>query len=368
MPFREISKNEQSLTGVGVDITEVCNRRCPTCFATHSPRHMSKEVFCKIVDEAVKLEFREFYILGGEPTLHPLLFEFLEYTKGKFNPVILVTNMDRLSDVEFCRKVYKTDVVIAGQRHTLKNDANAEKLEFLLTGGDHLSTSSQAWKNVEMLFPSERVCVQCCITRPVVESGDIFEVFRWCRRNKFEPVMEFTKEGAGFKRSCALDIAADEMLLILQKFREIDEKEFQRKGADMLSPQAYGKVCHMLETSIHFKVDGTSIPCVGHQNISYGHIKSGLDAILQHPLRQVIKNPYEWIYGYCRDECQHFDDCTGGCRGSAFDMTGCPRASFYYCPHIPRERLSLSDMVPPTCKGCILQNHPACNPTKARGI
>lgn len=368
MPFREISKNDQSLTGVGVDITEVCNRKCPSCFATHSPRQMSEEIFRKIVDEAVKLEFTEFYILGGEPTLHPLLFEFLDYVKGKFNPVILVTNMDRLSDVEFCRRIYEKDVVVAGQRHTLDGDVDAEKMDAVLTGGNHLLTANRAWENVTALFPAEKICVQCCITRPVVESGSIFEVFRWCRRNGYEPVMEFTKEGAGFKRSCDLDITSDEMLLVLQKFSEIDEMEFQRKGVDILSPQAYGKTCHMVETSIHFKVDGTSIPCVGHQEISYGHIDIGLGAILQHPLRQVIKNPQEWIYGYCRDECQYFSDCTGGCRGSAFDMTGCPRASFYYCPHVPRDVYSLTDMIPPTCDGCILQNHPACNPLKTRGI
>ncbi|MFA5994756.1 MAG: hypothetical protein WC823_07420, partial [Parcubacteria group bacterium] len=256
------------------------------------------------------------------------------------------------------------DVVIAGQRHTLKSDVEAEKMEMLLTGGNHLATSNQAWENVERMFPPERICVQCCITRPVVESGDIFEVFRHCRKGGYEPVMEFTKEGTGFLRDCALDITPVEMQVVLEELCRIDQEEFGLSGAELLGPQAYGKTCHMVETSIHFKVDGTSIPCVGHQEISYGHIEAGLEAILQHPLRQAIKNPHDWVYGYCRDECVHFEKCTGGCRGSAFDMSGCPRASFYYCPHIPRERLSLADMIPPSCIGCPLEEHHACNPRR----
>lgn len=364
MPFRELSSNEKGLVGVGVDITEFCNRNCPTCFAHHSPRNMDFVTFKKIVDEAAHLGFTEFYILGGEPSFHPEIIEFLKYAQGKFSLVILVTNMDRMSNSDFCRAVFETGVVIAGQRHTLGSDDCAQELELILAGGNHLSTSYQGWKNAEEIFPSERVCVQCCITKPVVESGSIFDVFRWCRRNNYEPVMEFTKEGSGFLRECALDISPAEMQAVLEEFRRIDQEEFSLEGAKLLGPQAYGKTCHMVETSIHFKVDGTSIPCVGHQEISYGHIESGLEKILQHPLRQVIKNPYEWIYGYCRDECVHFERCTGGCRGSAFDMSGCPRASFYYCPHIPRERLSLVDMIPPTCKGCPLEKHSVCNPKR----
>src|SRR6266567_3571566 len=140
MPFRELSSNEKGLVGIGVDVTEFCNRNCPTCFAQHSPRNMDFATFKKIVDEGVRLNFTEFYILGGEPTCHPEIIEFLRYTQEKFSLVILVTNMDRLSDFDFCKAIFETGVVVAGQRHTLENDDAAQELEFLLTGGDHLKT------------------------------------------------------------------------------------------------------------------------------------------------------------------------------------------------------------------------------------
>ncbi|MDO8529746.1 MAG: radical SAM protein [bacterium] len=363
MPFRELNKNDQGLVGIGIDITERCNRKCPTCFVSHTPKDMKVSIFKRIVDEGVRLGFKELYILGGEPTIHPKIIEFLEYSRGKFSTIILVTNMDKLSNIDFCKQISDLDVVIAGQRHVLNENGGAENIERILTGGEHLTTSHRAWMNVEKTFPSERICVQCCITKPVVESGSIFKVFRWARKRGYEPVMEFTKEGTGFKRGCSLDISSEEMLSVLEKLQKIDKEEFGIL-TDLLSPQAYGKTCHMLETSIHFLVDGSAIPCVGHHNLNYGNIKGGLDMILQYPLRQFMKNPHEWIYGYCRDECQYFDRCTGGCRGSAFDMSGCPRASFYYCPHIPRDSLSLQDMIPPSCLGCPLENNNVCNPMR----
>ncbi len=365
MPFRDESNETKEFVGIGIDITEKCNRSCPTCFADRGNRNMDMGIFKKIADEGAVLGFKEFYILGGEPTLHSDIIECLKYATSKYDLVILVTNMDKLSDPDFCQKVFETGVVVAGQRHTLSSDKEAEVIETTVTGKNTLQQSHRAWANVEKIFPPERVCVQCCITRPVVDSKSIFKVFRWIRKKGYAPVMEFTKEGRAFKRGCELDVAPKEMLRTFKEFQKIDIAEFGLNGAEILTPQAYGKTCHMQERSIHFDIDGTARPCVGFPNIDYGNIeKNSLKSILENPLRQLIKDPHNWIYGYCRDECLHFNLCTGGCRGSARDMSGCYRASFYYCPHIPRDRLSLKDMIPPTCEGCPLEGNPSCNPRR----
>jgi len=326
---------------------------------------MPIEVFRRIVDEGARLKFPEIYILGGEPGTRPDILDILRYAKKKFKLVILVTNADFLADENLCRQVAGTGVVVAAQRHTVAVDESARAMEKFLCGGNHLDTSVAGWKNIQKYFSANRICVQCCITKPVVESGSIFGVFRWARENGYEPVMEFTKEGQAFKRGCNEDVSPGEMKKVLSEFQRIDREEFSLPGAQFLSPQAYGKTCHMQETSIHFLVDGTAIPCVGFPGINYGNImETSLDEILASPIRQQIKNPADWIYGYCKDECPDFKQCTGGCRGSTFDMTGCYRASFYYCPHIPRDRLRLADMIPPSCDGCPLKGHLSCNPRR----
>ncbi|XOB46462.1 MAG: radical SAM/SPASM domain-containing protein [Candidatus Nealsonbacteria bacterium] len=366
MPFREITYNKQGLIGIGLDITERCNRDCLFCFTERTPQDMNRKVYKRIVDEGLLLGFPELYILGGEPGMRRDILDILHYGAERFPLVILVTNVDFLANETLCQKIAKIEqVVVAAQRHTLADDKEAHRMEYSLTHGDHLATSHAGWQNIEKYFPPNRVCVQCCILQPVVKLGSIFNIFRWIRKRGYEPVMEFTKEGRRFMRGCTFDVPPEQMMKVLEEFRRIDREEFGLPGAEILTPQAYGKTCHMQETSIHFRVNGDAIPCVGFPKLTYGNIvKKSLEEILAHPLRQHIKDPENWIYGYCKNECPYFKQCTGGCRGSAFDIAGCYRASFYYCPHIPRERLTIADMIPPTCDGCPLEGNLTCNPRR----
>lgn len=365
MSFREQSANSQGNVGIGIDITEKCNRSCPSCYTTHGTREMSFGLFQKVINEGMGLGFSELYILGGEPTLHSEILNFLDFACKKINLVILVTNMDRLSDVNFCREIFETGVTISGQRHTVCSDLEAREMEKILTGGDNLDISNKAWQNVEKIFSPDRVCVQCCITAPVVKSGSIFEVFRWARRKGYDPVMEFTRDGKSFSRGCHLDVDVELLSDVLRKFREIDQNEFSLDGPAFLSPQAYGKTCHMIENCIHFLVDGNAIPCVGHQGVILGNIVNGrLEDILNNPLRQIVSNPAKWIHGFCKEECQNFQHCTAGCRGFAFGASGCSRASFWHCPNMPRDRLTIYDMIPSSCDDCPFEQLDICSPVR----
>jgi uncharacterized radical SAM superfamily Fe-S cluster-containing enzyme len=70
-----------------VEITDRCNLTCPTCYAGSSPtygRHRTLDEVKKMLDAVVTNE-REpdvVQISGGEPTLHPQLFDILDYAKS----------------------------------------------------------------------------------------------------------------------------------------------------------------------------------------------------------------------------------------------------------------------------------------------
>ncbi|BDD01062.1 radical SAM protein [Persicobacter psychrovividus] len=70
-----------------VEITDRCNLTCPTCYAGSSPtagRHRTFEEVRKMLDVVVENEKEPdvVQISGGEPTLHPQLFEILDYAKS----------------------------------------------------------------------------------------------------------------------------------------------------------------------------------------------------------------------------------------------------------------------------------------------
>ena len=86
-----------------VEITDHCNLRCPTCYASSGPErttHRSIETIVRMLDRVVANE-REpdvLQISGGEPTLHPQLFEVLDRARERpVRHLMLNTNGIRIA-------------------------------------------------------------------------------------------------------------------------------------------------------------------------------------------------------------------------------------------------------------------------------
>lgn len=72
-----------------------CNLACDYCVVASSPaarrRELSPARFRALVDEAVHEGFREIYITGGEPFVHPDIVSLLEYASDRL-PTVVLTN------------------------------------------------------------------------------------------------------------------------------------------------------------------------------------------------------------------------------------------------------------------------------------
>lgn len=84
-----------------MEITDACNLACPVCLADAQGHHfLSLEQVSRMLDAYVKAEGNPdvIQISGGEPTLHPQLFEILALAKAKgINVVQLNTNGIRIA-------------------------------------------------------------------------------------------------------------------------------------------------------------------------------------------------------------------------------------------------------------------------------
>ena len=370
MPFREndldVRNKERKNIGVGIDVTQLCQCMCPTCFYEKTPG-MKDMPFCdyqNIVDQAASNGFRELYLLGGEPTLHSGILEMLDYAAALsiFNPIILVTNGLKLSDEAFCRTVAEKGVVVAAQRHAIGDDGEATAVQDTVMGvKGTLPITNKAFENIEKYFNPSKVAVQCCITRPVVDSGQIFKVFAYAKEHGFEHVMECTKSTRNFPRGGAMDLSPKELSDVYKKFQEMDAcPEAQEKP---LTPQAFRKTCHMPETGLHVLLNSDVVPCVG-QTYKLGNLHTDqLADILESDKRKFFQRPETRIIGHCKD-CEYLIDCTGGCRGDAYYITGCFSASAVQCPQLYRmaesRQLGMYDFIPKGCSGCQLEGDPAC--------
>lgn len=86
-----------------VEITDHCNLRCPTCYAASGPErltHRSMSEVLAMLDAVIESEGEAdvVQISGGEPTLHPQLFEILDAARARpIKHLMLNTNGLRIA-------------------------------------------------------------------------------------------------------------------------------------------------------------------------------------------------------------------------------------------------------------------------------
>ncbi len=89
-----------------LEITDHCNLRCPTCYASSGPErttHRSMEQIEAMLDRIVKNEIEPdvLQVSGGEPTLHPQFFEVLDACRKRpIRHLMLNTNGIRIAKEE----------------------------------------------------------------------------------------------------------------------------------------------------------------------------------------------------------------------------------------------------------------------------
>jgi len=130
---------------MNIVITDACNRACPYCFAVgakekYKKREITMANFVKAVDFFVDSGRQGVSLLGGEPTLHPLFVEFLNYLKIRGLHAHIFSN--GIVSKEKIKKI----IPVIDQKHTsflinlnqpsLRNDVESRRVDnFLKTFG-----------------------------------------------------------------------------------------------------------------------------------------------------------------------------------------------------------------------------------------
>jgi len=347
--------------GIGVDIVSGCNLHCAHCYYNKSSSKTSSKVMpvslIKNLIDQVEGRFSELYLLGGEPTLHPQLYEIIAYGLRHMKLVVLVTNGLKFADAEFCKHYATFGATMSMHRWAIKSQG-ANIVDQLSRKKGTFDRTEQAWSNIQKFWRGD-ICVQINLLRPLVEDGHVMDVFRWAREFGYKPIIEMIKASDFFRRNNNFDLTVQEVYALFRMLMNYDQVNYPELVPKAIIPPVYGSPCTLIEIGIHVLVDGTAILCVGHAEIPLCNVfKDGIDLAIHSPIRMAVKNYKTWIVGPCR-ECEYFDLCHGGCRGNANYETGCPRASNPYCWH-HHSSVVLKDLVPKSCEGCPLEKYQAC--------
>lgn len=96
-----------------LNITDHCNNRCLWCYekdnvCTHT--NMSYKVAKLIISSMAAAGTEDCILIGGEPTLHPLLFEFIKTANDhSFSPII-VSNGRAFSNMDYAKHLSALDI------------------------------------------------------------------------------------------------------------------------------------------------------------------------------------------------------------------------------------------------------------------
>ena len=84
---------------MNIMMNNICNLRCSYCFAQnemteHTPEHISEENFRTFLDFLKENKFPTVRMIGGEPTLHPRIIDFINIVidYGCFEDILIFTN------------------------------------------------------------------------------------------------------------------------------------------------------------------------------------------------------------------------------------------------------------------------------------
>ena len=138
-----------------LEITNQCLLECIHCSSSSSPNqtnYLDRKTIFRVIDEFERLEGEELEISGGEPLLHPNIWEILEYCKHKpFHTTLYTSGIAKESIHELVRKidVDKVAVSLHGTRETTKEITGSDCYEKVK---EFIKSLREKGRNVDIYF------------------------------------------------------------------------------------------------------------------------------------------------------------------------------------------------------------------------
>lgn len=139
-------KNNQVLGyEIIIRITYRCNLNCEFCFVDHKTSSFSNERMDILIDELKKLDMRKNRIVlsGGEPTLHPKYFQYIDKLKETNSKIITQTNAIVFSNPKNLKSLNENNQFFISFPSPIENEYNkitdSKQFKNFLTGASNLS-------------------------------------------------------------------------------------------------------------------------------------------------------------------------------------------------------------------------------------
>ena len=329
----------QSLNQITIEINKKCFNECVHCSAYVSGDDVKKilsfEKIKEIIDSFVILGGEEINISGGEPLLHPNIFEILSYAKSQKIRVNLFTcgiysnNFSKQLIEKVVKKIEKSSV----DELMITLHASYEEMHDQITKIE--GTFNQTISFIkELLRRNQNVSIHFVPMQ--INSEDIEEVIDFLINLKVEKlqILRFIPQGRGLENRDWLSLKKDAFLHLLKKSLKFsDNKEIQINLGHpsdfrfLLNSIIQPKPCTAGTEQCMIDVNGNVIPCPAFGDLTQwiaGNIfQSNLSNIWTKSelFDQLRKFKYQKIQGACK-ECEFLYLCKGRCPAERIRQNG----------------------------------------------
>lgn len=240
-----------------IDITGKCNQNCNVCYSKNllKSKDISLDYFkdvCALLTTPTDLIF-----VGGEPTLHPKLFDLIEIANNMDHTVVLSTNGKKFAeDKEYTKEFSK----IKGKRTRLNLDVSGGKdsrLYEIIMGKDLYLQKIRCLDNFKT-YGIGKVMLSCILIKFLNESviPDILSL-----ADEYKQIVRFVKFRSQSHNSSylteGLPLSTDDIRRLLSYYIPIEKQEKNVVLDGRTEPKCEGKTC-----CYHFMKDKRLMVCI----------------------------------------------------------------------------------------------------------
>lgn len=179
--FNEYRKIQLPSGGLRLSINNFCNLKCTYCHnegQTNFKKHIIQDNdFQYIASHARNYGIYNIRLTGGEPTLHPSLYQFVELLKNKYEyPVVGInTNAVEIKELINISSKGLIDQVVVGLDYNASDKSK--------NSGCGIS-SNEIKNNIKDLVKHKTEVEVTCVVHENID--DIFSLIEWCFNNNLE--------------------------------------------------------------------------------------------------------------------------------------------------------------------------------------
>lgn len=324
-PFdKYVSPNKQQAAAEGkpynvdIELTRRCPATCRFCTSNSGDTDVMipTERMFPLLGELWEVGYQQIFWSGGEPLLHPAVFELIEHARslgfgnGVFSGGQVLTKKMARKVVEFYRR--RLINVFGIHIDTLNQDA----FNKMHTNPRELARRIEGYRNLlEAGYPPERVLP--CVTLTGAAAEHIEELIDWYVDEmgaRFLEITVFKPNGAGSRSKDLEPSLSDVRRAFLYRAQKLENENWARIGSTECSTI-------QCRTNLCLTSDGCVMPCgqLPHE-FSVGNFYEESFVDIFRRSWEVISHRCFQVKGKCAS-CENNDICVG-CRAAAYYYLG----------------------------------------------